>query len=232
MRLEDLGIDVRTKQHNRTLTKVESHFVGLLWTEHVGADRALPANVMALMFNNGYSERVARNTLAVPNAIDRYAWTRIKRVKRNLRTLQNHILKMHDHLPVMSKAGRGGGYWISGGEHDASAFYDTFRARGITGLVKASRGRQADLVEMIEQVSFEFEDATGTDDALPAARSVQTPAAVVDKFLDKMLRQPDRFAADLKKISNKFAGVLLPKARAAAISKKARELQELVAGMG
>ena len=41
MKAEDLGIDVRSGRHNRTLTAVENRFLGILWTDHVGRARLM-----------------------------------------------------------------------------------------------------------------------------------------------------------------------------------------------
>lgn len=215
MNKRDLGIDPKTGKHDQRLTKNESAFLGLLWIDHVGEDNIISADDLAIEFAGLLGCQIS-DTLILAE------W------KRDVRALQNHLLIKHKNIPVYSKAGPGGGYWI-GSKEDGQKFYDTFRKRGLTGLTKAARGKQAVLVEMVEQLTFRFddlEDKTGLPVMTIGGRS--TPIAVVDAIFAKMMRSPERFRDDLFRLGQKFGSVLLPKSQVAEIKATTRKLEELV----
>ncbi len=220
MRHEDLGIDSRTGHHRKNpLALAESRYLGILWENHVGASRAISADHLAERFGRLAGMRGG-----------------LEQWKRDIRLMQNHLLVDHN-IPILSRSGHNGGYWIAESEAEARAFYDTFRRRGMTGLVKASRGRQAALVDMVQQLSFEFDELTDlTPPGLvrpqdrPAAE-MPTPVEVVDAFLGRMLRNPEKFADGLRKIGKKYGGVLLPRERIAELKVQAARFQELVGGL-
>jgi len=230
MKLEDLGIDSKTGHHNRKLTAAENRFLGLLWIDHVGEDNKISASELALRFDYamngmeldpGYMESLLKQ-------IQNSSW--FDRKKRTVRHFQNHLVMMHDNIPVLSKAGIGGGYWIAESKEEAANFYETFRKRGMTGLVKASRGKKAALVDMMEQVTFEFEDLAVDIGITNRTDLKGDPAAiaVVDSFLARMLDDPERFSSGLKKLSKKYGSILLDKTEVAAMKAKAFELSSLV----
>ncbi|RLC21604.1 MAG: hypothetical protein DRH56_09410 [Deltaproteobacteria bacterium] len=228
MNLQDLGF---TKKgfHDARLTPVESRFLGILW-EHEGVRNAIPADILAVCFRFGCTEEQASymrfNGEPPRRVLDKW--------KRDVRYMQNHILRWHNHAPVLSRAGSGGGYWLAESESEAEAFYDTFRRRGLTGLVKASRGRQAALVDMVSQLSFEFEElADMTPQCGPVwpRAETPTPVQVVDAFLERMLADPGKFADGLRKIGDKYGAVLLPRDHLAEVKAKAAELQQLITGV-
>lgn len=230
-----MGINVKTMTHDHRLTWMENKFVGLLWIDHVGRDNAISANELAVRFY------YARDGVKIPEEdVDVMVFTlrcrplrAYEQVKREIRTLQNHLLMEHSKIPVLSAAGDGGGYWIAESELEAEGFYHSFRQRGLTGVVKASRGKQAALVEMVQQLSFQFEelaDKTGVPLSRPTV-AMPTPIEVVDTFLARMLRNPEKFSDGLKKLGQKYGSVLLPKERVREMKQKAEELQRLVAGL-
>jgi len=224
MKEEDLGIDVKTGRHVRTLTHAEEVFTGILWEEHVGQENAISADNLALEF----AARLEGRHMAWESGWHEF-W------KRDVRRMHNHLLTMHSHIPILSKAGGGGGYWIAESEQEAEAFYDTFRKRGLTGLVKASRGKQAAMVDMVTQLSFEWEelvDRSGMTGPIRPKVPMPAPIEMVDAFLTRMTRNPEKFADGLRKIGEKFGGVLLPKEKVAALKIKAREFERLVAELG
>jgi hypothetical protein len=235
MKLSDLGFS-KTGHHDKTLTVVESAFLSILWVDHVGHKNRISADALAACFDEKLSgkeippdEREALGRYwrqVAPNALDA--------AKRIVRTLQNHLLVKHDHIAVLSAAGTEGGYWIAESDTETHEFYDTFRKRGMTGLVKASRGKKAALIDMMQQLSFEFEDLVDKTFDGPIARRVGPPAAidVVDAFLSKMTANPEQFADGLRKIGAKYGSVLLPKEHVKQLAAKAAELQHLVAGLG
>jgi hypothetical protein len=219
MRLEDVGIDPRTGYHKKQpLTFEESTFLGLFWGVHEGMSRAISANELAAAYDR---------KVRVPGGIE-YA-------KREIRYLQNHMLFDHN-IAILSKAGDGGGYWLSTSEAEAEEFYKTFRKRGLTGLVKASRGKQSAMVDMVTQLSFEFEDLvdrTGVQTHRIVPRGgVPAPIEVVDAFLEKMTHDPGKFADGLRKIGEKYGGVLLPREKVQALKKEVGRIQEMVSDLG
>ena len=138
---------------------------------------------------------------------------------------------------MLSKAGKDGGYWIAENKEEADAFYATFRKRGLTGLVKASRGKQSAMVDLVTQLSFEFDDLVDKTDRaseIPARRNA-TPIEVVDAFLKKMTENPEQYADGLRRIGDKYGSVLIPKKRyedmITGIRTKAAELQAMVASL-
>jgi hypothetical protein len=236
VKASDLGFNLKTGHHNKNLTGTESAFLTILWVDHVGPENRISADALAACF----AEKLSGNEISPEEreALGGHYWKDfpafLSQIKRDVRRLQNHLLTRHDNIAVLSAAGPGGGYWIAESEKEASEFYDTFRKRGMTGLVKASRGKKAALIDMMQQLSFEFEDLVDKTFDGPVARRVGPPAAidVVDAFLSKMTANPEQFADGLRKIGAKYGSVLLPKEHVKQLAAKAAELQQLVAGLG
>ncbi len=235
MKLEDLGIDSRTGHHNKVLTHAENCFLGLLWIDHVGEDNKISADELAIKFYHALEDlsMPEEDLLLMLNGYRQYAVRKLGLLKRNVRRMHNHLLMQHDHISILSKAGNGGGYWVADSEEEGDKFFDSFRQRGITGFRKASRGKKSVMVEMMTQLSFEFEelvDKSGARDQGPGIRRDGAPAAiaVVDAFLERMMKNPEQYSEDLKKIGKKFGSVLLPKAQVSAMQAKAAELQEIL----
>jgi len=231
MKLEDLGINPETRRHDKCLTVAENRFLGILWTDHVGTENKISANELAVKFDcamRGFD--VDPESLKTIGRLS--PW--LDKEKRVVRHMHNHLLTMHDNISILSQAGIGGGYWIAENKAEAIAFYDTFRKRGMTGLVKASRGKKASLIDMMEQVTFEFEELAGDVGFSADADIAGDPAAiaVVDSFLGRMLDNPERFSAGLKKLSKKYGSILLDKTEVAAMKTKAAELSRLVEALG
>ena len=235
MNKKDLGYDPKTGRHCQVLTETENRFLAILWTNHADKNNKISATELAIRFDcamHGFEPEPKNMPAMIKNAPNR---EKVELKKRMVRRIQLHLLRMHDNIPILSKAGSSGGYWIESDEEEAKAFYESFRKRGLTGLIKAARGKKSVLVDMVKQLSFEFEDLVDlyNESASPARKpaGVSAPVAVVDAFLEKMLKNPERFSADLEKIGRKFGSILLPKTRVAEMQKKAAELQELVKGL-
>lgn len=238
MKLEDLGINSKMGYHNRTLTRAENCFLGLLWIDHAGEDNKISADELAILFSAALEGRsVSPNgAIILAEAYRKHNRRILDLLKRDVRRMQNHLLTQHENTPILSKAGNGGGYWIADSEEEAERFYDSFRQRGLTGLIKASRGKKAVMVEMMTQLSFEFEDLvdrSGVRNQKPGVGKdgASTAMAVVDAFLEKMLSNPEKYTEDLKKIGQKFGSILMPKEQVAAMQHKAQELQEILSGL-
>lgn len=212
MKYEDMGYNARTGMHNKNLTAMESRFIGILWVDHEGEENAMPARDLAEAFLPEVSMGMAL---------------------RDVRYMHNHILMEHRHIPLLSKAGKDGGYYIAVDEEEANRFYDSFRKRGLTGVVKASRGKQSAVVEMVEQLSFQFEELVDKTSGFKFKSRVAapTPVEVVDAFLERMLLNPEKFSDGLRKIGAKYGSILLPREQVQAMKMKAAELQALVAGL-
>jgi len=233
MKLTDLGIDPKTGVHHPTLTACESTLLGILWVDHVGQDNRITADVLAVYFFTVMKGvEVDHEALAEAAAgIARFQPATLAGWKRDIRTLHNHLLIHHPNVPLLSAAGPRGGYWMAETEAEAKAFYATFRRRGMTGLVKASRGKKAVLADIVQQLTFEFEDLAGDSPDADVPGSASAPIEVVDALLEKMTRNPERFAGELRRLGEKFGSVLLPKDQVQLLTAKAAELQALVAGM-
>ena len=212
MKYEDMGYNARTGMHNKNLTAMESRFIGILWVDHEGEENAMPARELAEAFLPEVSMGMAL---------------------RDVRYMHNHILMEHRHIPLLSKTGKDGGYYIAADEQEANRFYDSFRKRGLTGVVKASRGKQSAVVEMVEQLSFQFEELVDKTSGFKFKSRVAapTPVEVVDAFLERMLLNPEKFSDGLRKIGAKYGSILLPREQVQAMKMKAAELQALVAGL-
>lgn len=217
MRMEDYGINPKTMRHTQILTSMESVFLSLLWGEHVGKTNKIPAVMLAILYAekvSGYDIRRDPRYMGI--------W------KRHVRRMQNHLLMDHDHVPILSKAGLDGGYWLAETDAEAAAFYHSFRKRGMTGLVKASRGKKAAMVEIMTQLSFQFEDLVDkTGNLRETSVSSNVPVDVVDAFLGKMLERPEEYSEGLRKIAKKYGGILLPRNQVEEMRKQAAILQAM-----
>jgi len=223
MRADDYGFDLDTGRHNACLTRAEGRFVGILWEDHVGRKKAIPAKKLARKF-----AKLMTGTAPLKDGV-------VAGWMREVRKMHNHLLRYHDKIPILSKAGGGGGYWIAADEAEAAEFYETFRKRGLTGLVKASCGRKRVLLESVEQLAFAFdelEDKSGFTGYIKPRGRQPMATDIVIALLEKMTGNPDKFADDLRKIGDRFGSVLLPKSQVAAVLAKAREFQREVERLG
>lgn len=224
MELENVGYNLKTGYHDKRLTRLEGVFVGIVWVDHVGKENKISANHFATRFAAG---------MGVDIFLDRQA---LEHWKRDIRRLHNHILFKHDKIPIHSKAGYNGGYWIAETEEEAEEFYRAFRNRGMTGLIKATRGKKAAMVDAVEQLTFEFDDLVdkteGVISDMPRKKETVAPD-IVDALLGKMTREPEIFASNLRKIKEKYfsGAVLLEKDKLAAMRAKTKELQEMIGGL-
>jgi len=225
MKAEDLGIDLRTGYHDKTLTRAESKFLGILWTKHVGENHKISAESLAIIYAYAHSHE----------HLTPMSERRVNFWKREVRYMHNHLLREHSDIPILSKAGIEGGYWIAENEAEAAEFYDTFRKRGLTGLVKATRGKKAATVDIVQQLAFEFDDLvdqTGVTHMIRPRAGTPMPIEIVDAFLEKMTQNPQQFADGLRKIGAKYGSVLLPKERLHMIRSRVSELEDLVKSLG
>lgn len=221
MKRDDLGFNP-AGYHSKVPTHVESAYINVLW-DHFGADNKISGEELALKWAARLDE----------NAFPGWTSSRKSQWMRDVRQMQNHLLFNHG-TPILSEAGGQGGYWYCETETEMEKFYDTFRSRGLTGLRKAARGRQSILVDIMKQVSFAFDDQEDRmATAVPAEKpdSSSTPIEVVDAFIEKMMREPEKFADGLRKIGSKYGSILMPKEVIDRALVTARELEALLGGM-
>jgi hypothetical protein len=222
MNRKELGINEEGAHVKTPMTREENAFLGIIWVDHVGKENKIS------------SEHLARAYALESAGV--YADSNLKGWMRDIRHMHNHLLFEHN-IPILSKAGTDGGYWVAADDAEAAEFYATFRKRGLTGLVKASRGKQSAMVDMVTQLSFEFDDLvdkTEEASAKPAHRTA-TPIEVVDAFLRKMTEDPELYADGLRRIGAKYGSVLIPKKRydatLEAMKAKMIEMQSIVASL-
>jgi len=238
MKLSDFGIIDGV--HTARLTREENIFLSILWVDHVGEVNAISADILGIIYSQrrqgiftaglgSKPERAELKRLLYLMQSTRSHRRQLDRWKRDVRHMHNHLLNQHDHIPLLSRAGAGGGYWIAESEAELDAFFSAFRQRGLTALTKASRGKKAVLADMVSQISFDFEleDRTKLEPVRPGS-DVSLPVQVVDQFLERMLANPEKFAGDIKRLSKKFGGVLFSSAEVRTLRHKVGELSELV----
>jgi len=223
MKDEELGFSPTTGAHSKLLTHTESVFVGTLWVDHVGEDNKVSGIDLAGKFAYG----MVGLDLRPANGEIKEHW------KREVRHMHNHLLIQHSNIPILSKAGYRGGYWIAGADYEAEAFYHTFRKRATTGFIKSTRGKRSAAIDAVEQLAFEFDDIVdktfGIAQTLKRSGSHMAPE-IVDALLSKMARDPEKFADEIRKLRDKYfsGAVILEKERLEAIKTKTRELQDMV----
>ena len=202
MRAEDFGLDPETGVHTRQFTEIEQHTMDILG-EHTGEDQSIPASDLALEFYEARKER------RVTHAEYQQG---ISQWKRDIRHMTNHLLIDHDQ-PICSKAGSHGGYWIAKTKEEMDQFYETMRKRGITGLIKASRGKRSVMADMVKQIAFEFEELktdrrTQAIQLSPLALEPM-PEIVVTEFLNKMTKEPEKYTEEIKRLRHRFGQVFM-----------------------
>lgn len=232
MKLEDYGINPESGYHSKILTGTENNFLGLLWVDHLGEDNKISADELAIrFFYAGSGHEIPEKRMAsLLEGYRNFSGPVLDGLKRDVRKMQNHIMMEHDNIPILSKAGIGGGYWIASSKEEGSKFYDSFRQRGLTGLVKASRGKKAVMVDILSQLSFGFDDLVDKTGLIGKYEKDNTPMAItiVDTFLEKMMKNPEQYADDLRRIGEKFGSILLPKSQVTEMQKKAKEMQDIL----
>ena len=221
MKAEDMGIDTETGEHTRDMTQAETAMIGVL-ARHVNKHNKIAADDLAVEWREhmGY---LRVTYVEFQRRIDMW--------KRDVRSMVNHLVIDHDQ-PILSKAGSAGGYWIAKDQVEVDEFYETFRRRAMTGLTKAARGKQAVLADMVKQLTFEFEDMKAARPALAGKVRPQihepAPVVMVSSFLDKMTKDPERYANELKLLRDKFGKVLLPKEMFGQIQELSQQLSGLL----
>lgn len=156
---------------------------------------------------------------------------------RKLRLLVNHLIINHD-IPVICQAGIGGGYWLPGSKDEVEHFHRAFRKRAMTGLIKACRGKKAAFVDMVTQLTIEFDQETGQGVQAPAVERLKLvpdpdpiPASVqvITAQLRRYHDEPEKFAAEIRQIQEDFGEVLMPRDHLRKLKRATARLQNLLA---
>lgn len=221
MKSEDFGINPETGSHSRQHTDAETDLLDIL-SLHIGKEDRISANDLAVQF---HEEQEGRRMTHAEYQQGINQW------KRGIRYLVNHLVIDHDE-PIMSKAGSRGGYYIAQNKDEVNEFYDTFRKRAMTGLIKASRGKRSIMAKMVKQIAFEFDELKSARPARAAKikpiAAEPAPVIVMAEFLDEITKHPEKYSDAIKLLRQKFAHVLMPKDMYAHLTALSAELSKLL----
>lgn len=201
-------------RHDTVLTVAERRCIDTL-KDRVGMENAIPAGSLAGMVIGSESPSMAT---------------------RKLRQLINHLIINHD-IPIICQAGIGGGYWLPGSADEVEHFHAAFRKRAMTGLIKACRGKKAAFVDLVTQLTIEFDqetNPTGQSPALERLKLVPDPdpipasVQVITAQLRRYHDEPEKFAAEIRQIQRDFGEVLIPRDRLRRIKRATARLQDLL----
>lgn len=192
--ITDAELGITGETHNKALTALEGMCLGMLEANAKGRDAAMSADDLALCL-------FSRST---------------DTEKRNVRHLVNHLIISHK-LPIMSAAGPGGGYFLPLTKGEEEQVYNNRRKRAMTGLLKMSRGRKGAYVDNIEQLSFWFDEPEGAAvlERLKISRDrdpVPVWLKLVTRYLDRLDRDPQKYAVYIEQLQRQFSSIFLPRA--------------------
>lgn len=203
---EDLGIDAKGL-HNKNLTPREALLISTLNERGLGRAKALS------------SDKLAESV---------FGPTDIETGKRDLRRLVNHLIASHK-IPICSMAGLGGGYWMPESPEEVELVYQARRRRAMTGLIKMTRGRQAAYIDAIEQMLLFYDEpeATAAIERFkfePEKESIPAWIGLTTRLLDKLSRDPQRYAAEIEQLRRQFGEVFVSRQ---VIGKLVKHIDEL-----
>lgn len=146
---------------------------------------------------------------------------RLDITSRRLRTIINHLIIDH-HLPIGSSAGRDNhGYFMISTEAEATEFYQLFRSRGMTGLVKASRIEDVSLLEMSFQLTLDF---YRDDEKIPGA------VEAVTKLMKLFNKNPQQYSQEIKAMKTEILPLMVDRKKMEEINQAAQNLADLTGG--
>lgn len=219
--MKDTDLGIYNNEHNSLLTGLEGECLDILQSRGAGMASAIPATDLARRLG-------LIPTLAILECSDAG--------KRDLRRLINHLIISHE-IPIICQAGFKGGYYLAGEPAEVSRFYATFHRRAMTGLIKASRGKKAAFVEILKQLSLGF-DEPETDKAIEKLRLTRdedpVPAwvHVTTSFLDKISADPERYAAEIRQLQEKYGEIFIKRQQVELLKEKTAEFQKLLSEIG
>ena len=213
MKAEDMGINLEPGSHSQAFTWYEATVMEIL-SEHMGAKNKISRRDFTEKFNDmllasGYDDQISM---------------------RQAQKLIDHLIIDHHHQGILTKAGAKGGYWLSESREEAKEFFETFERRGKSAFLKATRGEKGVLVNLVEQLTFGFDEARSKSGRawIRPYHLESTPAAVVTAFLDRMTKEPDKYDAELKLLGEKHGKVLMPREHLMKIQQLSKELSGLL----
>lgn len=209
-----LGID-KSGIHSRDLTELEADAVRILNDKAKGIGSALSALQLACALFDGAS---------------------IEQDKRNVRHLVNHLIVSH-RIPICSMSGKDGGYFFPITKDEETLVYNARKKRAITGLVKMSQGRKNALVDSAEQLVL-FMDNPDNQKAIERLQLVPDegplPAWVqlVTRLLDKLSRDPKRYAIEICELQRQFGDMFVPRETMKQLRTAAKTINTLLDDVG
>jgi hypothetical protein len=202
-------------RHSRMLTSIEGACVDVLGK---GRNNAVSAVILSEQIFDPFFDR-------------------IELAKRDVRRLVNHLIIEHD-LPILSNAGKTGGYWIAGSPEEVEGFHHAFYKRAMTGLLKASRGKKGAFVNMVDQATLFFDDPDKLGVSLGrlnlAKDKNKIPAFVqmVTRGLEKIKKDPQKYAAEIRKIQDRYGDVFMPKDKIIELKRATDKVHALLKDVG
>jgi len=225
MQESDLGIIDGT--HNPELTPLERDCLSVLEERGKGVKSAISAKAFAAALSVDRTTTEKNDDDDGTEQTEQVAWG-----TRNLRKLINHLIMTHG-IPIVCKAGLGGGYFLPGSTLEISEFYQTFHRRAMTGLVKASRGKRSAFVEIVTQLSLGF-DEPGNREIIEKLRlhpdedTVPAWVQVVTKLLDRIAEDPQKYAGEIRRIQSTYGDIFVPREKVRLLKEKTAEFQRLL----
>lgn len=217
--MKDAALGIRPSgEHQTALTDLETKCVDWLSMMGRGESRAISAKRLALALGLQYG----------PHGENRGT----ESAKRQLRKLVNHLIISH-RLPIMCQAGRGGGYYWADTAAEVDRFEQAFHKRAMTGLVKMSRGKKGAFAQLVGQLAFGFDDDVGKEalerlNLAPDTDPVPAWAQVVTRLLDRMSEHPQKYAAQIRQIQERYGDIFVPRDTVRELKRKTAEFQDLL----
>jgi len=150
---------------------------------------------------------------------------------RELRKVITQLIVYH-RIPIVCKAGRGGGYFLPASEEEIEAMYRAFYNRGMTGLVKATRARKSAYVDSIVQMAFGFDEDPKIVEMREKMGELDEEgppawAAMTTQLLDRITEDPETYKRELEYIRERYGDIFVSREKLRQIRKTAGELLDL-----
>lgn len=212
--MTDRDLGIIGGRHEPTLTQLEAKCVAVLRVQGSGRESAIPAERLAL------------------HVFGRWGVTGGDEALRDLRRLVNHLIITHGQ-PIISKAGKGGGYYLPATEEEVIEYYHAFHRRAMTGLLKASRGKKSAFVELLGQLAFGFDEPEMQEvlealDLTPDVDPVPAFVGVITQGLERLAVDPQRYAEEIRQIQRAYGDIFVPREKVRLLKEKTEEFQQLL----
>jgi hypothetical protein len=158
--------------------------------------------------------------------------TRIESCKRRVRDAVNGLIIRRD-ISICCQAGSGGGYYLPANQAEVENNHKAFHRRAMTGLVKAARGRKAAYADAMVQLTlgFETEAQSFREGAAESPSGDDEPPAwvgVVTGLLEQVRGDPEKYAAEIKRIQDDFGDIFVRRDQVAKIKQLSSELNKVL----